>query len=132
MTYDKNWKNGKVCLECGDSIDYGRVNRKFCCDECKDKYHYRMQRNYRSVRLRVVNALNKNHEILDKLIGMSVFSIDLGDLAQLGFTSTYATACRKAGCHMEYRCFDIKYHMSDRRVFSIERVPGPCELQSSL
>ena len=123
MAYSKTQTtNTRLCLECGDAIEYGRVTRKFCCDECRNRYHYKLNRNYRNTHLRVSRALEKNHEVLDKLLEMSVASIALEELESLGFNPIYMTACRKAGPHMEYRCYDIKYYKSDKRIFSLERV----------
>ena len=121
MAYDKS-KGVRLCLECGDAIDYGRVTRKFCCDECRNRYHYKLNRNYRSIYMRVSRALEKNHEILDKLLEMSVVSITLEELERLGFNPLYTTACQKAGPHTEFRCYDIRYFKSDRRIFSLERI----------
>ncbi len=125
MAYIKTQTNARLCLECGDAIEYGRVTRKFCCDECRNRYHYKMNRNYRNMHLRVSRALEKNHEVLDRLLEMSVVSIALEELEKLGFNPAYTTACRKAGCHMEYRCYDIRYFKSDRRIFSLERILQP-------
>jgi predicted nucleic acid-binding Zn ribbon protein len=122
MAYSKTSQNTRLCLECGDAIEYGRVTKKFCCEECRNRYHYKLNRNYRSIHLRVSRALEKNHEILDRLLEMSVASIALEELEDLGFDPSYMTACRKAGPHIEYRCYDIKYFKSDRRIFSLERV----------
>ena len=122
MAYGKTEKNARLCLECGDAIEYGRVSRKFCCDECRNRYHYKLGRNYRSSRMRVSRALERNHDVLDRLLEMSVVSISLEELSKLGFDPLYTTACQKAGPHMEYRCYDIKYYKSDRRIFCLERI----------
>ena len=125
MAYSKTSTNSRLCLECGDAIEYGRVTKKFCCEECRNRYHYKMNRNYRNTHLRVVRALERNHEVLDKLLEMNVVSIALDELVKLGFDPSYTTACQKAGPHMEYRCYDIRYFKSDRRIFSLERILLP-------
>ncbi len=122
MAYTKTQTGGRLCLECGDAIEYGRATKKFCCEECRNRYHYKLNRNYRNTHLRVSRALEKNHEVLDRLLEMSVVSIGLEELAKLGFDPSYMTACRKEGPHIEYRCYDIRYYKSDRRIYSLERV----------
>ncbi len=122
MAYTKTQTGTRLCLECGDAIEYGRVTKKFCCEECRNRYHYKLNRNYRNTHLRVSRVLEKNHEVLERLLEMSVVSISLEELAGLGFDPSYMTACRKEGPHIEYRCYDIKYYKSDRRIYSLERV----------
>ena len=112
-----------VCLECGEEITYGRPDRKFCSDSCKNRYHNSRTYSTRAVRLRVLNALDRNYNILDSLCKQGVRSISLGDLAQMGYNMEYVTSHHKvAGGHNEYRCFDIKYCLSQTKVFSLEKV----------
>lgn len=114
-----------VCLECGDPILYGRSDRKFCSDSCKNRYHNRKSHYLRSLQLRIIGTLEKNYGILSGLIGSGVTSISLGDLAQLGYNMEYITSHHRMGRHNEYRCFDIKYFCTPTRIFGLERVrPG--------
>ena len=52
------------CLECGDKISYGRSDKKFCCEDCKNRHHNHKVRSSRSVKRRVVSALERNYDIL--------------------------------------------------------------------
>ena len=52
----KNFAGVETCLECG-AIFYGRSNRKFCCDACKNKYHNRHFQDIRNRKLRVKSVL---------------------------------------------------------------------------
>jgi hypothetical protein len=114
-----------TCLQCGKKIEVGRTDKKFCCNACKNKYHNEKTHYSRSVRLRILGILNRNYEVLDKLLKMDKQSISLGDLSQLGYNKEFVTSWHKVGCHNEYRCFDIKYCCSGSRIFRIERVnPG--------
>ena len=114
-----------VCLECGDPILYGRSDRKFCSDTCKNRYHNRHSHYQRALQLKVIGALEKNYGILTGLVRSGINSISLGDLAQLGYNMEYVTSHHKAGRHEEYRCFDIKYFRTSTRIFGIERFrPG--------
>lgn len=110
------------CLECGNEIKYGRSDRKFCCDKCKNLYHNRMTHQRRSVQLRVLGALEKNYEILSRLLSAEITSVSIGDLSQTGFNKEIMTSYHKVGSHDEFRCYDIKYYCSATRIFNIERV----------
>lgn len=111
-----------TCLECGEPLVYGRTDRKFCCDKCKNRYHNRRIRNSRNMKLRVWNALEKNHGILESLIKMDVDAIKLPDLSSLGFNMEYSTSFHKVGRHSQFRCFDILYYMTDSKIFGIRKV----------
>ncbi|MDO5442109.1 MAG: hypothetical protein Q4G10_00395 [Bacteroidia bacterium] len=120
--YDRKPYDMPVCLECGGEIEYGRSDRKFCCDRCKNLYHNREHHNRRSVQLHVLGALEKNYEILNRLLKADIKSVSIGDLSQLGYNKEFMTSYHKVGGHDEYRCYDIKYYCTSSRIFNIERV----------
>ena len=122
MGYDFIEEERGACLECGEIIRYGRSDRKFCCEKCKNKFNNRKTRNVRSMKLRIWNSLEKNHSILDNLLKMGIDTIHLPDLSALGFNIDYSTSYHKVGSRKEFRCFDILYYMSDSRIFGIRRV----------
>lgn len=118
-----------VCLECGDTIAYGRMDKKFCSVTCKNRYHNRFAHDRKSVRLRILNILDRNYTILETLLDMNTTSIKLSDVSLMGFNKEFMTSCRRAGSHMECRCFDVKYCCTATRIFNIGRV---CQKPSSL
>lgn len=122
MGYRDNYPDAPICLECGSEITYGRFDKKFCSERCKNLYHNRQTSNYRAVRLKITNALMRNYAVLEKLVKLEVTSISIGDASQMGFNTEYVTSYHKVGGHNEYRCFDIKYCLSATRLFKIERV----------
>ena len=122
MKYEED-NAGRKCLECGDVLPYGRSDMKFCSDSCKSKWHYARNGNLKGLRLRTIGALDRNHEILESLLEKGVTSIDIPDLAQMGYNFDCVTSYHKVRNHDEYRCFDIKYHMSESRVFKLGRCP---------
>lgn len=109
------------CLECGDTIRYGRKDRHFCCAECKNKYHNRKVRRSREMKRRIQAVLSRNYEVLEGLLRLEINSLNLYDLSLLGFRREYSTAYRKCGTHNEYHCYDIKYFLTSNRVFGICR-----------
>ena len=123
MSYEKKFeRNMPVCLECGDRIRYGRADKRFCSDDCRSRHHYAQARMGRSFRRRILNTLSKNYDILEGVIHSGADSVDLMDLCAMGFTPSIVTSYRKCGKHEEYGCFDIKYIMTQTRVYSVSKI----------
>lgn len=111
-----------TCLECGDRIRYGRIDKKFCCDDCRVRYYNAAAKIGRSFRRRVFSILTRNYEVLETLLKAGVDSIDIIDLAAMGFSPDFVTSHTRSGKHNEYGCFDIKYIMTRTRVYSISKI----------
>ena len=123
MEYGKREKRMPVCLECGDKIRYGRTDKKFCCEDCKNKHYNRLAKVGRAYRRKIMNRLTRNYQILEQLIKDGVESVDLTDIVSAGFTPETVTGFHKNRCKSDkYWCFDIKYSMSDSRVYSISKI----------
>ena len=110
------------CLECGDVLPYGRSDMKFCCVSCKSRYHYVNSGHLKGLRLKTIGALDRNHEILESLLENGITSINIPDLAQMGYRFDCITSYHKVRNHNEYRCFDLKYNLSVSRLFGLTRV----------
>lgn len=123
-----------VCLECGDKIRYGRTDKKFCCEECKNKYYNELAKGSRAYRRKVVNRLSRNYRILDQMLKAGEPSVELTDLMSLGFSPDAVTGYHKNRFKTdEYWCFDIKYKMTDSRVYSISKLKNvSLHLQSDM
>ena len=119
----KNEKNGSErCLECGDVITYGRPDKKFCCNSCKNRWHNREGKGVRIYKLRVRNALDKNYEILSGLMKMGVQKMDMLQLRGLGYDPGYVTAMDLSGRRRELMCYDIRFCMTDHQISRIARI----------
>ena len=101
----KNFAGVETCLECG-AIFYGRSNRKFCCDACKNKYHNRHFQDIRNRKLRVKSVLEKNYKILSGLLHENRLSVDFAELSLLGYNP---------------ECYDIMFMISAERIYNIHR-----------
>lgn len=121
MAYRIDDKPRTHCLECGDTITYGRKDKIFCCPRCKNKYNNRNVRRSRETKKKIQNILARNYEVLEGLIRLKIATIDLYDLDVMGFRHEYSTSYRKYGVRNEYHCYDIKYYMTDSRVFGVNR-----------
>ena len=123
MDYPKRTaRNTPRCLECGDKISYGRTDKKFCCDECKNRHHNNKSRTERIIRRRTMSVLEKNYEILECLVKTGVDTVMLSDVMRLGFNPVYVTSCSKQKHHDVYGCFDITYTMTASRLCSISKI----------
>lgn len=109
------------CLECGDPIPYGRSDRKYCSDRCRNRWHNREYRRWQRRYAQVIGILARNHGILDHLLHIGVRSVPKGELAQMGYNFDFVTSCRKVGRRTECRCFDIQYYDTDSRIMNLGR-----------
>ena len=111
-----------VCLECGDEIRYGRSDKKFCCDACKNRYHNRQAHDSRQFRQMVHSILDRNYLILDSLRRTTLKNIPLSDLVKMGFRKEFFTSYRKSSRCEIFMCYDIKYCVKDGMITSIVKL----------
>lgn len=110
------------CLECGDSIGYGRKDKKFCCEECKNRHHNSLAKMTKNTKRKIISVLEKNYSILDNLHREGIRALWLSDAVAMGFSPGYATSHRKVGKKESYYCFDISYVMTPNRLSSISKI----------
>ncbi len=111
----------KNCLRCGSPV-YGRPDKKFCSDECKNSYHYKKTGRIRRYRDRVIAELDRNYSILNSLLSLGITHVPVAELERAGFNFGYSTGCRKnSKGHDEFSCFDIRYCRTATKVFGIEQ-----------
>ena len=115
-------RNIPVCLECGDKIRYGRTDKKFCCEDCRNRHHNRMASEGRAFKRKVLAVLDQNYSILESVTLSGESSIDVMDALALGFAANVMTSCRVSRRHTECCCFDIKYVMTPTRITSISKI----------
>lgn len=113
-----------ACLECG-TLFYGRLNKRFCCDACKNRYHNRKQQEIRRVKLRMRTILERNYSILSSLLSMNLFSINRQELLLLGYNMDCMTTLCKVGRHEQCSCYDIAFYRTQTRIYNIHRVSYP-------
>jgi hypothetical protein len=123
MKYVRKEKRMPVCLECGDKIKYGRSDKKFCCEDCKNRHNNKMAKFSRANRRKVMAMLTRNYAILEQLIRSGIKSAEITDLISEGFVPDCVTGFHKNRFQSdEFSCFDIKYKMTDSRVYSISKI----------
>ncbi|HPD66123.1 MAG TPA: hypothetical protein P5050_11535 [Bacteroidia bacterium] len=99
----------KICPECGDTFT-GRIDKKFCSDQCRNTYNNRLNKDETNFIRNVNHVLRKNRRILAELnpegkarVSKSVL-IDKGFNFQY-FTNIYTTKNGKT----YYFCYDHGY-----------------------
>lgn len=98
-----------VCQECGTKL-YGRVDKKFCNDQCRNAYHNRANRD-ESAFIRSINAiLRKNRAILYELTPGGKAKVKKQVLIQKGFNFKYFTHTYKTKeQRVYYFCYEHGY-----------------------
>ena len=99
----------KTCQNCGTTI-YGRVDKKFCSDGCRNAFNNEQNRDANNFIRRVNHTLRKNRRILETLNPDGKMKVHKEKLRALGFdfnfyTSTYTT---KIGT-VYYFCYEHGY-----------------------
>ena len=112
----------KFCLECGAPLGAGgRSDRKFCSQECKNLWHNSRNGSYRNFRQKILSYLDRNHQILENLLRIGIRSVDRNEIISLGFSPCHMTSFTKYRTHVKYFCYDICYHISESRIWGIEK-----------
>lgn len=114
-------ENRHKCLECGEQIYDGRIDKRFCSKSCKNSYNNHKRQKVRAVHSIVRGRIEKNYEVLDKLYRMNVLSVNMGDLVLMGFNPDFFTGCRKNKRHNEFHCYEYKYCISETRLFNLQK-----------
>lgn len=119
MSYLSDTDNASLqCLECGSPLGYGRLDRKFCCPSCKNRWHNERRHPGRDrVVARVMRILETNRDILARLVRMGIRELDRRTLLQLGFNPDYFTSFQWVGRRRQlYSCYDYTYELTPSRI----------------
>lgn len=120
-------KSIQCCAQCGAPLTVGRVDRRFCSMECKNRWHnsQRFPNREKEVK-RVLRILENNRKVLDRLLKLDMHSVDRPTLLHLGFNLNYFTTFEKVSHRLVYSCLDIAYEVTPTRIKGIHPL---CELQ---
>lgn len=123
MGYNKKIvRNMPKCLHCGEQIRYGRTDKKYCCEECRNRHYNEQTKSGRAFRRKILSQLMTNYQILDSLFRADIHSVEIIDAVTMGFVPGVMTSYRRVGKHEEFCCFDIKYIMTKMRIYSISKL----------
>ncbi len=107
----------KYCLECNDTF-VGREDKKFCCDNCRNAYNNKRNKDQNNLMRNINNKLRKNYRILCTLNPSEKTKTSRSRLISKGFdfnffTSIYTT---KSG-NTYYFLYDQGYIELDNDIF---------------
>ncbi len=100
----------RKCLECGEPL-YGRVDKKFCSDQCRNTYNNRLNGVVNKYIRKVNYILRKNRRIMEELINNSekdAIKIHRNRLTDKGFSFDYYTNIYKTKSG-KYYYFSYEY-----------------------
>ena len=107
----------KTCEECGSRIT-GRIDKKFCSDQCRITYNNRLNSDANNYVRNVNNILRRNRRILQRLNITGKTKIGRDRLNEKGFDFNYFTSLYKTkeGA-IYYYCYEQGYLEVDKNVF---------------
>ncbi len=112
----------RKCLECGEEI-FGRTDKKFCSDQCRNTYNNRFTAVANSYIRKVNYILRKNRRIMEQIIVESekdVKRISRKRLLDKGFDFGYYTNIYKTkAAKYYYFCYEYGYNKLDDEYFAI-------------
>lgn len=80
----------KICLECGDTFT-GRIDKKFCSDQCRNTYNNRLNKDETNYIRNINHILRKNRRILADLNPDGKAKTHKAILVDKGFNFQYFT-----------------------------------------
>lgn len=100
------------CICCGKPYE-GRIDKKFCCDDCRTDYHNQIRRE-RDRRFRTVNhILASNWKILSAALREGRNKLSVAELADRNFNfEVYTNTRRLVPGRRTYWCYDCAYRVS--------------------
>jgi hypothetical protein len=111
----------RICLECGEEL-LGRVDQKFCSDQCRNTYNNRMNKDETNFIRNVNYSLRKNRRILKELNPDGKSKIKKSTLVSRGFDFKHFTHVykNKEG-KIYYFCYEYGYLPIDHDYFALVR-----------
>jgi len=101
--------NDRKCLECDEQLR-GRIDRKFCSDQCRITHNNRQHAESNTVIRSINRILRKNYSILTTLNSQGKTTTSKNDLQKKGYRFDYFTfAFTNNNSHINYFCYDHGY-----------------------
>jgi predicted nucleic acid-binding Zn ribbon protein len=103
----------RKCLDCGDTLR-GRIDKKFCSDQCRNNYNNRLNRDSNNFVRNVHGLLRKNRRILADLYSEGKTKVHKDALFALGYNFNFFTHFIETskGEKNQY-CFEYGYTEKD-------------------
>jgi len=109
----------RYCLECGTKL-HGRIDQKFCSDQCRNTYNNRMNKDETAVMKNINNRLRKNRRILKELNPNGKAKVEKQTMLAKGFSFKYFTNVYKTKeGKIYYFCYEYGYLPLDNDFFAL-------------
>lgn len=101
----------RLCSECERPL-FGRTDKKFCSDACRNSYNNRVNADATNFVRNVNNSLRRNRRILLELKNGEGSKVHRDQLLRAGFDFDYHTNIRETQSgDMFYYCYDLGYQV---------------------
>ena len=103
-------KEVRECIECHTEL-YGRVDKKFCSDQCRNTYNNRFHADSNAYIRKINYILRKNRRIMEELLSVTekdALRVHKGKLTDKGFSFDYYTNISKTK-NNKYYYFSYEY-----------------------
>jgi hypothetical protein len=111
----------KECIECKERIS-GRIDKKFCCDQCRNVYNNKRIGEASSYIRSVNNILRRNRNILEELLPSKNSIASRSRLMQKGFDLSFYTHTSKTRKGEAYFCYEYGYMQLNDEQFYLLRL----------
>lgn len=109
------------CLQCGKPL-YGRPDKKYCSERCKNSYHYGMVAARGKMERKILSQIHRNYEILEGILASGRDCIERDYAEEMGFRCSCMTGLhKKRNRSDEFSLFDIRYKVSSELIYGIRR-----------
>ena len=103
----------RICPVCKTEFT-GRVDKKFCCDQCRNTYNNRLNQEEINYSRLINKILKNNRNILNCFHKKNLHKIHKDKLFQNGFNFDYLTNIYKTKTgKIYYFCYDLGYYYND-------------------
>jgi predicted nucleic acid-binding Zn ribbon protein len=111
----------RTCPVCGEAI-VGRIDKKFCSDQCRSEYNNSNNKYYNNRIRRVNSVLRKNRRILEELNPEGKTKVPRRRLTDRGFDFNYFTNIyRTRTGNTYYFCYEYGYLPLDGDFYALVR-----------
>jgi hypothetical protein len=109
----------RICQECKCEFE-GRVDKKFCCDQCRNTYNNRQNRDIINYSRNINRILKNNRRILNEFFEKNVYKTHRDKLIAAGFIFDYMTNIYRTKTGKVYFfCYDLGYLVHDDGICTI-------------
>ncbi|TNE78620.1 MAG: hypothetical protein EP332_13495 [Bacteroidetes bacterium] len=111
----------QVCQECGSRM-FGRSDKKFCSDLCRNSYHNRLNSEQNSFMRQINGTLKRNRKILEDLFARHTEPLNRNELQELGFNFRHYTGSERTDKGVRYFCYEFVYSYLSKNEIKLSKM----------